>query len=136
MWKILTVIFVLGGSLPLSAQGAPLPDIAPTMASRTCAPASDTATCEGRLWPAVAPITGVLSLQLLAPAREPYERFPRSAAVRIPKEAWPFIGCGAGALIFGVITLFADAKASSSMLLGCVIGTATAMGASQEERSL
>lgn len=136
MWKSLGFAFILAGPLPLSAQVAPtaashpaavVPACEVRAPERSCHPSPwghETGSVTSRPWPPLG--TSQLHHQMTAPTKV--------TAAQIPRAAWPLVGCGAGAAIFAVISVFSDAKLSSGMLLGCVIGFAASAGASQNAR--
>lgn len=135
MWKLLGLAFILAQPLPLSAQVAPSAESHPTVEAAACdvraperschpSPWSQTSSAASLPWPPLG--TSQLDHQMTAPTKV--------TAAQIPRAAWPLVGCGAGAAIFAVISVFSDTKLSSGMLLGCVIGFAASAGASQNAR--
>jgi hypothetical protein len=134
MWKSLGLAFILAGPLPLSAQVAPVTDVTTAEAAacevrapeRSChrPPWSQKGSATSIPWPPL----GTLQLDNETPAMT-------VTAAQIPRAAWPLVGCGAGAAVFAIITVFSDTRLSSGMLLGCVIGFAASEGANQNARS-
>lgn len=131
MWKLLGVAFILAQPLPLSAQVAPSAESHPAAE----VPACDARAPERSCHPAPSSQTGpASSLPPLGISQFDHQTKPLTqvAAAQIPRAAWPLLGCGVGAAIFGILSVFSDTRLSQAMLLGCVIGFGATAGASQQ----
>lgn len=132
MWKSLGFAFILAGALPLSAQVAPSADTHPTAEVPACDVRALKRSCHLSPWNQTGSATRLPWPPLRTSQLDYQTPLTKVTAAQIPPAAWPLVGCGVGAAVLGIISVFSDTKLLRGMLFGCVIGYAASAGASQE----